>query len=65
MKMAGRPDHHALADALWRRVLEGPGEIDPALQPDETKVLATCEVPESLGRSLRSRESRSPRTPEG
>ena len=26
------PDHRALADALRRRVLEGPGETDPALR---------------------------------
>ena len=25
-------DHHALADALRRRVLDGPGETDPALR---------------------------------
>ena len=27
-----RPDHHALADALRRRVLKGPGETDPELR---------------------------------
>lgn len=32
MKTALRPDHRALADALRRRVLEGPGETDPALR---------------------------------
>ncbi len=32
MKTVRRPDHHALADALRRRVLEGPGEIAPALR---------------------------------
>ncbi len=31
-KGAPRPDHHALAEALRRRVLEGPGETDPALR---------------------------------
>ena len=32
MKTPRRPDHHALADALRRRVLEGPGKTDPALR---------------------------------
>ena len=32
MKTAERPDHQALADALKRRVLEGPGETDAALR---------------------------------
>ncbi|MBU6462336.1 MAG: hypothetical protein KGK01_17165 [Bradyrhizobium sp.] len=32
MKLSNRPDHHALADALRRRVLEGPGETTPALR---------------------------------
>jgi len=32
MKTATRPDHHVLAEALRRRVLEGPGEVDPALR---------------------------------
>ena len=32
MKTAGHSDHHALADALGRRALEGPGETDPALR---------------------------------
>jgi hypothetical protein len=32
LKTVERPDHPALADALRRRVLEGPGEIAPALR---------------------------------
>lgn len=32
MKTAIRPDHRVLAEALRRRVLEGPGETDPALR---------------------------------
>jgi hypothetical protein len=29
---SNRPDHHALAEAVRRRVLDGPGETDPALR---------------------------------
>jgi hypothetical protein len=29
---SSRSDHHAFAEALRRRVLEGPGETDPALR---------------------------------
>lgn len=32
MTTSGRPDHQALADALRRRVLEGPGETAPTLR---------------------------------
>lgn len=32
MKAQERPDHRALADALRRRVLDGPGETAPALR---------------------------------
>jgi hypothetical protein len=32
MKISTRPDHRVLADALRRRVLEGPGETPPALR---------------------------------
>ncbi|MDE2604163.1 MAG: hypothetical protein KGL62_17635 [Bradyrhizobium sp.] len=32
MKPSNRPDHRALAEALRRRVLEGPGETAPALR---------------------------------
>jgi hypothetical protein len=32
MKTTGRPDHRALAEALERRVLDGPGETGPALR---------------------------------
>jgi hypothetical protein len=32
MKMSTRPDHRALAEALRRRVLEGPGETPPLLR---------------------------------
>jgi hypothetical protein len=32
MKMPTRPDHRALAEALRRRVLEGPGETSPRLR---------------------------------
>jgi hypothetical protein len=32
MRTPERPDHHALADALKRRVLEESGEVDPALR---------------------------------
>jgi len=32
MKISIRPDHRALAEALRRRVLEGPGETPPALR---------------------------------
>lgn len=32
MVMTNRTDHHLLAQALKRRVLEGPGETDPALR---------------------------------
>jgi hypothetical protein len=32
MKTATRSDHRVLAEALRCRVLEGPGEIDPALR---------------------------------
>jgi hypothetical protein len=29
---SNRPDHHSFAETLRRRVLEGPGESDPALR---------------------------------
>ena len=32
MTTPSRPDHRALAEALRRRVLDGPGETDPALR---------------------------------
>jgi hypothetical protein len=32
MKTPTRPDHHVLAEALRRRVLEGPGEIDASVR---------------------------------
>lgn len=32
MTAPGRPDHHALAEALRRRVLDGPGETDRTLR---------------------------------
>jgi hypothetical protein len=32
MASASQPDHHALAEALRRRVLEGPGETDPIIR---------------------------------
>ena len=32
MKTTNRPDHRVLAEALRRRVLEGPGETHPALR---------------------------------
>lgn len=32
MTTIGRPHHRALADALRRRVLEGPGETDPVVR---------------------------------
>ena len=32
MKISSRPDHRALAEALRRRVLEGPGETRPGLR---------------------------------
>ncbi|HEX5436677.1 MAG TPA: hypothetical protein VFW98_05940 [Gemmatimonadaceae bacterium] len=32
MKTSVQPDHRALAEALRRRVLEGPGRSDPALR---------------------------------
>jgi hypothetical protein len=32
MKIATKPDHRALAEALRRRVLEGPGETRPGLR---------------------------------
>ena len=32
MTTSGRPDHTALAQALRHRVLEGPGETDPAVR---------------------------------
>ena len=32
MKVSIRPDHHALAEVLRRRVLEGPGETPPGLR---------------------------------
>jgi hypothetical protein len=32
MKTATRPDHRALAEALCRRVLDGPGKTDRALR---------------------------------
>lgn len=32
MKVSNRADHRALAEALCRRVLEGPGETTPALR---------------------------------
>ena len=32
MKISSRPDHHALAEALRRRVIEGPGETRPELR---------------------------------
>jgi hypothetical protein len=32
MKTATRPNHHDFADALRRRVVEGPGETGPALR---------------------------------
>lgn len=32
MKISIRPDHRALAEALRRRVLEGPGETRPGLR---------------------------------
>ena len=32
MKRATRPDHRLLAEALRRRVLDGPGETDPTVR---------------------------------
>jgi hypothetical protein len=32
MKTTNRPDHHVLAEALRRRVLEGPGDTPPGLR---------------------------------
>lgn len=32
MKTPTRPDHHVLAEALRRRVLEGPGKIDASVR---------------------------------
>jgi hypothetical protein len=32
MITTSRPDHRALAEALRRRVLDGPGTTDPALR---------------------------------
>jgi aspartate aminotransferase-like enzyme len=32
MKKSTRPDHHALAEALRQRVLEGPGETDSTVR---------------------------------
>jgi hypothetical protein len=32
MRTTGRPDHHAFAEALRSRVLDGPGKTDPALR---------------------------------
>lgn len=32
MPMPSRSDHHSFAEALRRRVLEGPGETDPGLR---------------------------------
>lgn len=37
MKVSIRPDHRALAEALRRRVLEGPGETHPELRQASAK----------------------------
>jgi len=37
MKPSNIPDHRALAEALRRRVLEGPGETTPALRQASAK----------------------------
>ena len=32
MATTSRPDHRALAEALWRRVVDGPGETDRVIR---------------------------------